>query len=190
MNVNWLFKDCRSHREAISLLAAGGLPEAEAGAVRAHLAGCSRCQARFEQLRNVAQLGAQLQEHLPDATPSVALRQRWTAAITATRSNEPREPAAVWLGLLGGRRIAWGALAAMWALILVFRFTAPETAKPAVAAADLTWKEILLALQTEPDAVRQLEPPASRKSTHQSQPALPPRTELRERLRTNSMENV
>jgi hypothetical protein len=111
-------------------------------------------------------------------------------AITANDNQRRPELAGTWLVLLGGHRIAWGGLVGMWALILFFQFTAPETAKLAVTAAELTWKEVLLALQIEPQVVRRPRPTESPERTPQIQPLLPPRSDRRESPQIYIVENV
>jgi anti-sigma factor RsiW len=150
MNMKWLWNKCRRHEESISLLAADILVEEERIGVQAHLAECPACQAKFAELVALAGRFTGLGENLPQVVPSASLRRRWTAAVReSARGDQPRESSIV-LAWFSGRRVAWGSLAAMWALVLFFRFAPPDAPRPAsVAAAPASLREVLAALQVD-----------------------------------------
>jgi hypothetical protein len=53
--------------------------------------------------------------------------------------------------LLPGRRLAWSGLAAMWVLVLFFRFSAPDAPRPAASLASTppSLRAVLLVLKVE-----------------------------------------
>ncbi|GIW13715.1 MAG: hypothetical protein KatS3mg062_1154 [Tepidiforma sp.] len=120
--------------EFLSELALGVLPEAEALAVRRHLAGCGRCAAEFAELEQVAAL-------LPLAAdapgPSPATRAALLRAIEREASRRGRFPVPVWAwqAAAGLLLLALGA-AAGWGLGRADRSPAPpDTAPEALLAA-------------------------------------------------------
>lgn len=180
MNVKWSWNKCRRHEEDLSLLAADVLASQERGGVQAHLDVCPNCQARFAELKFLAGSGEQLRSALPQVEPSVALRRRWMTAVRAgvhPQREIATAPIATWRS---GRRLAWGSLAAMWALVLFFRFSAPDAPRPASrAAATPSLREVLLVLKVER---RESPTRASAGDPAQKLPrqpdALPPRSQL------------
>lgn len=117
-------RKCQKCREAISL-------DAVSAAAEEHLAGCADCRAFASQLRamtdGLRRLSAQ------PIQPTANFHRRWTAAVEAASE-------AGWVARLvelftqRGRRMAqqnrWAlpTLAPLWALILLFKVTAPEVA--------------------------------------------------------------
>jgi hypothetical protein len=150
MNVKWSWNKCRRYKEDLSLLAANVLAEEERGGVQAHLAECPACQARFAELKVLASSGEQLRSALPQVEPSVALRRRWMTAVRGSVQSKLEIPVASGVIWRSGGRLAWGSLAAMWALVLFFRFSAPDAPRPApLAAATPSLREVLLVLKVE-----------------------------------------
>lgn len=179
MNVKWSWNKCRRYEEDLSLHAANVLAEEERGGVQAHLAECPACQARFAEFKAMAGSGVQLRSALPQVEPSVALRRRWMTAVHGSAHSQ-REittaPIAAWWT---GRRLAWGSLAAMWALVLFFRFSAPDAPRPvSLAAAPPSLRQVLLVLKVEQ---RESSIRASADDPTKNQPerpdALPPRSQ-------------
>jgi hypothetical protein len=147
--------------------------------VQAHLDVCPACQARFAQLKALAGRGEQLRSALPQVEPSVALRRRWMTAVRGSAQSQNEitvAPRAIWRS---GRRLAWSSLAVMWALVLFFRFSAPDAPRPAsLAAATPSLREVLLVLKVER---RESPTRASAGDPAKNQPrqpdALPPRSQ-------------
>lgn len=178
--MKWLFNQCRQHEADISLLAVGGLTQAEQSRVEAHLAECPACQARLEELKALAGCGDQLRATLPEIEPSIALRRRWMAAVREAAGSRNEIKTAPLAGLLPGRRLAWSGLAAMWVLVLFFRFSAPDAPRPAasLASAPPSLRAVLLVLKVDgresPTRARATDPVNGRPR----QPdALPPRSQ-------------
>lgn len=185
MNVKWSWNKCRRYKEDLSLLAANVLAEEERGGVRAHLDECPNCQARFVELNALAGCGEQLRSALPQVEPSVALRRRWMTAVRQSAQSQRDFTTAPIAALRSGRRLAWGSLAAMWVLVLFFRFSAPDAPRPAsLAAAPPSLREVLLVLKVQQ---RESSTRASAGDPARNQPrqpeALPPRSQ---RPRTQS----
>ncbi|MBE0540798.1 MAG: zf-HC2 domain-containing protein [Verrucomicrobia bacterium] len=177
MNVKWLWNQCWRYEVKLSLLAADVLAAQERGGVQAHLDVCPACQARFAELKAVVGRGEQLRSALPQVEPSVALRRRW---LTAVRGSAQREiPVASGVIWRSGRRLAWGSLAAMWALVLFFRFSAPDAPRPAsLAAAPPSLREVLLVLKVEPrDSPTRASAGDPTKNVPRQPDALPPRSQ-------------
>jgi anti-sigma factor RsiW len=151
MTMKWLFNQCRQHEASISLLAVGGLTQAEQSRVEAHLAACPACQARFEELKALAGHGDQLGLALPQVEPPVALHRRWMAAVREAADSRNEIKTAPLADLLPGRRLAWSGLAAMWVLVLFFRFSAPDAPRPAASLASTppSLRAVLLVLKVE-----------------------------------------
>lgn len=148
--MKWLFNQCRQHEADISLLAVGGLTQAEQSRVEAHLTECPACQARFAELKALAGHGHQLGVALPHVEPSIALRRRWMAAVREAAESRNEIKSAPLAAMLPGRRMAWSGLAAMWVLVLFFRFSAPDAPRPAsLAAAIPSLREVLLVLKVD-----------------------------------------
>jgi anti-sigma factor RsiW len=179
MNVNWPFEKCGRCEVGLSLLAAGTLAETERAKIEAHVAKCATCRAKLAELQNLAHELSRTGQHLPEVKAPVSLRRRWVTAVreSARQDREPLRPMLpIWLS---SRRMAWGSLAAMWTLVLFFRFSAPDAPEPtSVAVAMPSLREVLLALKVDDrEAGRRAEAsvPTRRK---QSQPeALPPRSQ-------------
>jgi anti-sigma factor RsiW len=151
MNVKWLWNQCARYEQGLSLLAAGILPEADRPAVEAHLAECFACRRRLEETRRLASGLATLAQNLPQSRPSLSLRSRWKQAVLQEEHGEPAPSATFWpfdlpWRFIGGR-VAWGAAAACWVLILGLRVTAPGAVRPAVPSPPVSWREVVLALQ-------------------------------------------
>ena len=149
MNMEWPFNQCRRYAADISLLAADALADEESSGVQAHLAECPVCRTRFAELKRLAGSCEQLANALPQVEPSVAFRRRWMTAVHASASPHETAPATI-VAWISGSRLAWGSLAALWALVLFFRFAAPDAPRPAsVALAPPSLREALLVLKIE-----------------------------------------
>jgi hypothetical protein len=156
-SVKWLFNRCRHHEANLSLLAAGELPEAERARVMAHFTGCDTCRAKFAELQNLAHSLTGAGERLPEVEAPVSLRRRWMSAVRESVAvsdgalGTRRPTGSFVLGWLSGRRVAYGSLAAMWVLVLFFRFSAPGAFKPTslASAPPVSLREVLLALKVE-----------------------------------------
>jgi len=179
MNVKWMFNKCRRYEARLSLLAADALAATERDEVAVHVATCVSCKTKVAELRRLAGDLTRLGERLPQVEPSAALRRRWVTQVreSARRRHEPETPLLpAWLS---GRRLAWGSLAAMWTLILFFRFSATEAPKPVVATASpLSLREVWLALKVEARETR-FRADANRPARDKSLPPedLPPRSQ-------------
>jgi hypothetical protein len=155
--VKWLFNRCRRHEANLSLLAVGELAEAECARVMAHITGCDTCRAKFAEFQHLARGLAEAVQRLPRVEAPVSLRRRWMTAVRdsvavsdgALGTRRPTE--SLVLGWLSGRRVAWGSLAAVWVLVLFFRFSAPDASKPTslASAPPVSLREVLLALKVE-----------------------------------------
>lgn len=149
--MKWFWNKCRRYEVKLSLLAADALAAEDRGGVQAHLDGCPACQARFAELRELAGSCRQLRSALPQVEPSVALRRRWMTAVHGSVRSPKETPAVTFAPWPSGRRMAWGSLVAMWALVLFFHFSAPDAPRPAsVAVTTPSLREVLLVLKVEP----------------------------------------
>jgi len=199
MNVNWLFNPCRRHAVDLGLLAAGALARPDGDRLAKHLERCPGCRARLAQLRTLARELTQDGRNLPSVEPSPSLRRRWMAEIhriapaTGERRSEDRSRAGDWgapaLPWLTGRRLAWSGIAAMWALILFFRFSAPDAPRPMAAAIPPpTLRQLLLAFRTE---THELSAPTPAAAPPDNQPSAPdataPRSECPENHSTKNL---
>ena len=150
MNVKWSWNKCGRYEVNLSLLAADALADEDRIGVQAHLDECPACQVRFAELKALAGYGEQLRSALPQVEASVALRRRWMTAVRGSAQSQREIPLASGVIWRSGRRLAWGSLAAMWVLVLFFRFSAPDAPRPAsLAAAPPSLREVLLVLKVE-----------------------------------------
>jgi anti-sigma factor RsiW len=205
MNVKWLFHPCRRHAADLSLLAAGALADAERAGLERHLEQCPGCRARLVELKNLAGRLTQDGQDLPQVEPPSSLRRRWMTEVRQAEQALPQTEASIFplnLGALAsrrrvasvrfphaggtpalpgltGRRLAWGGIAAMWTLILFFRFSAPDAPRPQVMATPPTsLRQILLALRTDLSEPSFSVPAEPRPPTKLSVPdTLPPRSQ-------------
>ena len=126
------FDPCRRHRQNISLLAAGALPETEKAEVEVHLAACADCRKRFEEIKAVTVPLTNWAENVPQFQPSQSARTRWSKAILAADGPEPVRrltPAMAfrewWRDVIWTRRRIWAGLAAVWVIILAGNLSLP-----------------------------------------------------------------
>ncbi len=151
MSVRWLWNMCARRQKALSLMAAGLLPEADRPALEAHLRKCPGCRIHLETTRRLSAQLTELGRALPAAAAPPELRGRWMKAVL-----EPGEPAPSALRIsktserpswLAGRKLAWGAAAACWMLSLLLRATAPNERPPGAPPPPISWQEVVLALE-------------------------------------------
>jgi len=144
--MKWLFNKCRRLEADLSLLAAGVITGNERANVEAHLTNCAACRTKLAELRNLNSELELLGKRLPQVEPSIALRRRWQEAVRQS-ARPATGPSWAWLS---GRRAAWSGLAAIWALVLLLRLSAPDAPRPAVVAtAPISLREVWLALKVE-----------------------------------------
>jgi hypothetical protein len=188
MNVNT--RPCRRHREAISLLAAGVLPETEHAGLASHLTTCAGCQQYYRDMQTLAADFAEVVECERQVEPAPAMRARWAREI---RSLEPtnafrwhRLPwslVAWWQHLRATNRAAAIGLAAVWALVLFFNLSAPDIPQVASTAMPVSPRELILALKAERwSASADAAAPAPVESPTKTMPR--PRSERRANTRT------
>lgn len=177
--MKWLFNSCRRYQQDISLLAIGVLAEQERVRAQAHLAVCPACRNRLTELSALAGRCQQLGSTLPEVDPSAMLRRRWMKEVHELGHSQNELPNVTIVAWLTGRRLAWGCLAAVWALVLFFRFSSPDAPNPTLVATPLpSLRSVLLALKVEPH-----ESPFGAEANqpvlkHSPKPdALPPRSE-------------
>ena len=178
--MKWLFNKCRCYEADVSLLAVGALAGKERAEVEAHLADCAACRTKLAELRNLTGELELRGKRLPQVEPTVALRRRWQTAVRQSARQEAQPKLAPMLMWLSGRRAAWGSLAAIWVLVLVFRLSAPDAPRPAVVAtAPVSLREVWLALKVEsrePKHRTDASDPSYEKRSHPD--TLPPRSQL------------
>jgi len=171
------------------LFASGELPEVERTRAMSHFAKCGNCRAKLAEFQNLARGLDAAGRRLPHIEPSVALRRRWMTAVQAAaadsrgaRGTAPSAGDAVF-GWLSGRRLAWGSLTAMWALVLFFRCAGPDTPMPAAVASapSASLREVLLALKVDkPHPSLRADTGQPAHPTHAPSNALPPHSRRRE----------
>lgn len=149
--MNWLFNTCRRHETNLSLLAAGALAESDQAELRAHLAQCPVCQAKLAEMQALARSLTEAGQHLPEIEAPISLRRRWMTAVRESAREDAAVHAPLRPGWWSSQRVAWSGLAAIWALVLFFRFSAPDAPKPVqlAAAPPVSLREVLLALKVE-----------------------------------------
>ena len=168
--------------------AVGALPAEQRLAMEQHLANCADCQARSNELRGATEGLRRLSER--PVKPSANFRERWTTAVqSAGRPGSLEQAVAEWmewsrLMVLRNRRVL-SALAPVWALILVFKLTAPDVGRPPTTLARSP-VEIFRALKAEDkmriafDRLYQEPAKAPDASPRSSRPTTQPVTFLRE----------
>lgn len=181
MNVKWLWNQCRGHREAIGLLAADTLPEAERQALQQHLAVCPACRDRFEELQAVARRLERSAAAVPEPPFDEEFYFQIVQAICDTELEGTRKakpaPRLAWLPW-SWNRIAWGALGAVWALVLFFNLSAPSTAMSSDGSRQMSAKRLLMVFKADPETVERL---VASPETASGQPAISrPQTRRRE----------
>jgi anti-sigma factor RsiW len=121
MNMRRRLNSCRNHRENVSLLASGALPEAEQASVRDHLAHCAPCREYYEELARLSGEFKQWVKTEPPVEAGAAFRARWMRSIEAADAPwRASLPALIsqWGEWLWPSPVAWGALAAVWVCLL------------------------------------------------------------------------
>jgi len=140
---------CQKCREAMRLEAGGALPPEQRAAAEQHLAACADCRG-YECALRTATNGLR---HLatPRIEPSPGFRARWTSAVKQADQTSPLAETVAAL-VAWSRQWVWhnrrvlAALAPVWMLILVFRFTAPDVGKPAETTVARSPVEVMLAI--------------------------------------------
>lgn len=138
MNMRWRFNSCRAHRENVSLLASGALPEAEQAPVRDHLAHCGLCRQYYEEMSALSGEFQQWASMEPSVEAGTAFRARWMRSIQATDGSARTSLATLigrWNESLWPSPVAWGVLAAVWICLLSVQWAmSPEPATGLEAA--------------------------------------------------------
>ena len=147
MNMDWL--KCGSYKEAISLRAADRLPKTEEAALEAHLAQCAHCRAELEQLEKLSnELNAWKSapvEIQPSREAYFRLRQALHDTERAAQPARARSIPRWWQQ--GEKKTLFGALGAVWALILFFNLDAPTTIAMGERSQPASARVILMALK-------------------------------------------
>lgn len=200
--MKWLFNKCWRYEVSLSLLAAGALPVDERAGVEEHVAACAACRAKLAELQILSRGLVEAGQRLPQLEASASLRRRWVSAVRESATKESkrrgftapevgvaassalgsaRPPVNVISSWFSGRRLAWGSLAAMWGLILFFRFSTPEASKPPLlsSAPPVSLREVLLALKVE-DSPKLVRADTGKRPSQEKPPpdALPPRSQV------------
>ncbi len=128
MNMRRLLNCCREHRENISLLASGVLPEAEQAPLCEHLAHCAPCRQSYEEMAKLSGELQQWERTEPPVEPGAAFSARWMRSIHAVEA--PRRTGLAALTSRCGEwlwpsPLAWGALAAVWVCLLLLQWATP-----------------------------------------------------------------
>lgn len=128
MNMRWRLNSCRGHRENVSLLASGALPEAEHTSVRDHLAHCAPCRQYYEEMARLSGEFRQWARTEPPEAASASFRAGWMRAIETADSDSPTRTSFAallsrWNEWLWPSPVAWGALAAAWVCLLSIQWT-------------------------------------------------------------------
>jgi anti-sigma factor RsiW len=125
-----LFYNCAPHRQAIALLTASALPDAERAAVENHLAACPGCRRYYHELKALTGPLKNWEENFARIHPSQDARRRWAAAIHAAAQPESVRrltPAMAfcewWRDVIWSSRRIWAGLAVAWLLILAGNFS-------------------------------------------------------------------
>ena len=179
MNVNGLFNKCRRHQASLSLLAAGALDASERAALEMHLAGCPACRAKLAQMQHLTRGLTEAGRRFAEIEAPVSLRRRWMTEVRWSARARDAIPMTLIPAWLSGRRLAWGSLAAMWMLVLLFRVSAPDGPKPAsVAIPPPSLRQVLQALKVNDDKAAQRADAANPDRKPAARPeALPPRSQ-------------
>jgi anti-sigma factor RsiW len=133
MTMKWRLNSCRAHRENISLLVSGALPDVERDAAHDHLARCARCRDRYEE---IASLSADLRQWVatrPAVEVDTDFRGRWMRSVQAAGGPARTSFAtriSSWSETLWPSPLAWGALATVWTLLLCIQWAAAPQRAP------------------------------------------------------------
>jgi hypothetical protein len=132
MNMRWQLNSCRAHRENVSLLACGALPENERTSVRDHLADCAKCRQAFEKIVRLSGDFRQWTSTVQPIGAGAAFRARWMQSVQSANGSARTWSATLishWSECLWPSPLAWGTLAAIWICLLSFRWvTTPQRA--------------------------------------------------------------
>jgi hypothetical protein len=141
MNVNWT---CWYYRKELSLMAADCL--GESARLQKHLACCPRCAGELARLRKVASGLAQWKAE--PVEPSAACHFRLHQALRAAETCQ-QQPAAGFAISLRWKKVGWGALAAIWVLVLFFNLDAPKITIIAERSQPVSPRAILTVLRSK-----------------------------------------
>lgn len=184
--MNRLFDPCRRHRQNLSLLAAGVLPDSEKEAVEMHLSSCSGCRRNFEEIKTVTAPLENWAKNLPQLQPDKFVQRRWTKAIETAAQPEPVRrlaSSAVFLdwvreAIWPWRRI-WAGLAAVWLMILAGNVALREPAPAGTAKSAAPSQEAIASFRDQQKILADLlaEHSAPRDAERQKSFSPKPRTE-------------
>jgi len=143
MNMNWFLTRCHRHRQNLSLLAAGALPEPDKVVIERHLADCPACRSHYQQILHVTASIADFRRSVAGVEPTPAARQHWARAIKAAgRVGNPGEAepsrGTWWHELCWSCRYAWGGFTALWIAMLIINWEERPSVYNAAPATAIT----------------------------------------------------
>jgi hypothetical protein len=142
---------CWRLREARSLLAIGALEDRrEVERLRRHLATCAPCRDEVSRLETLTFLARDAGAVWEGIGPDSRLTARWARRVRNDAKADDNE-AFVGTRFGYGNRLAWGALGAMWLLVVFFKLTAPTAPDFDTAPRTVSWNtlRVVLRLNTE-----------------------------------------
>ena len=180
MNMKWLLDRCSRHRDRISLLASGRLPEPERDTIESHLRTCAQCQCYYKEVSALNQRLEEWGKCLPRIEPSEALGARWFRAIQAAEPSMHPTQSVTGLGLLDWwralrphNRFALAGLGTVWLSILFFNVTTPELPETRGSNVALSPGKILMVLRADNQAFVRLLSPYESEADERPQPIAP-----------------
>lgn len=181
-------KSCRRYRTRISLLASGGLPEAERAEVERHAAGCRECRESLADAKTIVAELTRTRQARGEIEPSDAFHDRWVRAVQESgrrgrgAEHTLRARCSGFLSqLILPRPAAWASLAAAWVMILYFNLSCPKATTHAANAAPPT-RSVTAYLEQRRELARLLDP-----SSSQAAPATTPVPRPRTQRQTSTM---
>jgi len=190
--MKWISNACGRHRQDISLLASGALPEAERRALESHLAVCAACQKYFVEMKDLCAPLAGWGGNLAHVEPSEAIRVRWAMAIQ--RASQPKQHdllstksvlLAFWHELIWPSCRIWAGLAAAWLFILVANLHLQTGGPRRVATDSPVPADFMMTLHEQQQMMAELIGRSESKAAVPPKPFAPqPRSEARIQLET------
>lgn len=150
------FDPCRRHRQNISLLATGALPETEKDEIENHLATCADCRKYYREIQAVTGPLTNWAGNFARLQPGQAVQTRWARAVLAAGGPEPVRRLTPlmafrdwWQEVIWPCRRIWAGLAAVWVMILAGNYSLQDHSPSLAAKSPPPSQEMLMSFKDQ-----------------------------------------